>query len=217
MSDPYPSNAHNPQAIGSGKPARERQRAVLTNVTVRKKPLGTRIADRGHMIWRDVLIEVIGPYIRDMFADAFHRGIDETFNPTMANKTGYRSPRPGQPTQHISSTGYVVTDYNSQYTAGASAPAPMSNQGMKPFDFSQYTFGDYAAGRELIDRLRHCIHAYGHATVNDLLDLMSMAGDHTGENYGWEGLDSLANAEVRRIRGGGGFYLDIPDARPLRK
>lgn len=216
MSDNYPSNSHNPPSTA---PQRKRQTAVVRGVQVRKKPLLDRIQDRGIGIVKDVFFEVVGPYFRDMFADSFYRGIDQIFYPEGGNRS--RGPRPGgggySAPSSMSASGYVVTDYSAQYSGGPQQQGHVMTH--KPFDFSQYTFPDYAAGRELIDRLTHVIHSYGHATANDLYDLLGMSGtgDHTGENYGWQGLESLTGAEVRRVRGGGAYYLDIPDARPLQK
>jgi hypothetical protein len=220
MSDHYPSNANNPPQKRPQRPPRERPTAVVHGVQIRKKPLLDRIQDRGVGIFKDVVFEVVGPYFRDMFADSFYAAIDRAFYPQGGSRS--RGPRPGggghhSPSSNMTASGFVVTDYNSQYIGGA--PQQSHVNPYKPFDFSQYTFPDYAAGRELIDRLTHYIHSYGHATVNDLYDLMGMSGtaDHTGENYGWQGLESLAGVEIRRVRGGGSYYLDIPDARPLQK
>lgn len=219
MSDQYPSNSHNPP--GARAP-RQKQQAIVTNVHVRKKPLLTRIAERGSGIWKDVVMEVIRPYVTDMFADAFHRGVDQAFYYDQPGQSHYRGPRPGsrgQP-QNISPAGYVVTDYSAQYQSGAPGPGSFvttQDSRAKPFDFSQYVFADYGKGREIIDRLYHIVNGYNRATVNDLFELFDMAGDHVGENYGWDGLEALEGINIRRPRGGGGYYLDIPDAKPLKK
>lgn len=215
MSDSYPSNSNSPP---NSRPARQKQEAIITNVHIRKKPLFARIAERGSGIWKDVLFEVIGPYIRDMFADGFHRGIDQTFYYDSPNQSHYRGPRPGgsRAPQNVAPAGYVITDYSSQYQTGT--PAPMTHDPrMKPFDFSQYVFTDYAAGREIIDRLYHIVNGYNRVTVNDLYELFNKSPDNIGENYGWDGLEALDGIEIRRVRGGGGYYLDIPDAKPLKK
>lgn len=214
MSDQYPSNSNSPP---NQRPARQKQQAIITNVHIRKKPFFTRVAERGSGIWKDVLFEVIGPYIRDMFADAFHRGVDQTFYFDNPNQSHYRGPRPGaRSSQNITPAGYVVTDYSSQYQTGAPQSAVYDPR-VKPYDFSSFTFNDYAAGQEVIDRLYHIVNGYNRATVNDLYELFNKAGDHTGENYGWDGLDALNSIQIRRVRGGGGYYLDIPDAKSLKK
>jgi hypothetical protein len=217
MSDDYPSNSHNRAGSSAPQQGRRQLAPVVSAVQVRRKPLSTRILDRGSTIWQDVVAEVIKPYILDLFAESFHAITDRTFYGDSTR--GYRGPRPGKPGQQsVTPAGYVITDYSSQYSGGP-APSHHHGQSPRPFDFSIYSFANYADGREIIDRLTHVIHEYGTATVNDLYDLLNMAGtqDHTGENYGWEGLGALSGAEVRRVRGGGGFYLDIPDARPIRK
>lgn len=218
MSDEYPSNAHNPPA--KQRPAREKQPVIVTGVQVRKQPWGVRISQRGKTILQDVLFEVIRPYFRDMFADSGYAAIDRVFYNDNIGRGPSRRPgsRPSQQTQQMTPAGYIVTDYSSQYASGG-APAPQQqfDPGAGRYDFSRFTFPNYANGRELIDRLTHIIHGAGHATVNDLLDMFGQSYDHTGENWGWEGLESLQGAEVRRVRGGGAYYLDIPDARPLKK
>lgn len=218
MSDPYPSNSRNPARAEPEPAGRPKQEPIVTNVKVRKKSIYARFADRGRGIWGDILFEVVGPYIRDMGADVFYSATDRMF---YGNSTGGRTRTGGggRPSsknqQHVSQAGYVITDYSSQYqNSGPSSPYEV---GGNAFDFSVYVFDNYAQGREMIDRLTHIINGYGVATANDLLDLLGKSGDHTGEKYGWGNLNDLAGAEVRRARGGAGYYLDIPDAKPLKR
>lgn len=216
MSDNYPSNSR-PQP---GQVPRQKQTAV-TNVSVRKKPWANRVSERGSNIFKDVMLDVIVPMLRDLFAEAFHRGVDDTFYHDNPGQSHWRGPRGGSARSGGAPNmmaGYV-TDYNAQYLPGAPQPQPAFNQVNKPFDFTIYTFPEYAAGMEVIDRLTHNITGYGRATVNDLYDLLNLEGtlDHTGENYGWQGLEAIQGAVIRRVRGNKGFYLDIPDAKPLPK
>jgi hypothetical protein len=215
MSDEYPSNSKNP-VTRTPKP---KQKLVVPNVRTRKKPLSSRIADRGTTIWKDVVFEIIRPYFRDMFADAFHRGVDQAFYFENQGQSHYRGPsaRPGAGSPaNMTAAGYIVTDYNGQYAGGQPQQSNWTPN-TKPFDFTVWVFDNYAYGREVIDRLTHIIHSHNQATVNDLADMFGKNFDHPGENYGWDSLESLAGAEIRKVRGGGGYYLSLPDPRPINK
>lgn len=218
MPDEYPSNSRNPV---NQVPPRQRQEAVVTNVMVRKKPWLTRAADRSSSIGRDILLDVIRPYFTDMFADSGYRVVDLLFYNNDGAPRRPNAPRASHRgrgnTPQVTSSGYVVTDYNSQYQGG-SVPA-MYEPGHTAFDFSVYVFPDFASGREVIDRLYHIVTGYHQATVNDLYDLLGKSGtrDSTGENWGWGSLDDINNIQIRRVRGNTGYYLDIPEARPLHK
>lgn len=221
MSDPYPSNASQPPP--NQRAPRQKQAPVVTNVGIRKKSIASRFFSRAENVWSDVFIEVIKPMFLETFAESLHASVDGA----VYNKTGHRLPnrRPsahGRPGQQVSPSGYVVTDYQGMYSSPA-APAAKQYSNVydprdSPFDFSVYTFDEFGAGQELIDRLRHLVYTYHRATANDLYDLLNKSGtiDSTGENYGWDTLEEIDTAAVKRVRGGGAYYLDLPPAHPIK-
>lgn len=219
MTDDYPSNSKNPPMA---RPSRPRETAVITNIQVRKKPMVSRIGGRATEVIRDVFLDVIKPLMQDTLAEALHAATDgAVFRNAAPRPRAHRGPRHGS-AQQVSNTGYVITDYNSQYQTGVTPSAANSNvvdPYSRPFDFSIYTFDNYAAGQELIDRLRHIVTGYHRATANDLYDLLGKTAPigAPGENYGWATLAEIDAIAIRRVRGRSGeYYLDIPDARPIK-
>lgn len=64
-----------------------------------------------------------------------------------------------------------------------------------------------AAAEQILDDLEAIIGRFGHATINDLYEMVSIAGEPTYNNYGWT---SLKGADIGIVRDG--YLIKMPRA-----
>lgn len=163
-----------------------------------------------------VVDDIIIPSFRDTLADAVTGGLEHAlYGEGRGNR---RSPRGGSSRGRDSRVSY---DRFSSSQRG-SRPDPrdrddprpsLSRQARSSHNFDEMELDTRREGEEVIDKLYSLVDQYGTASVNDLYDLLGLTGDPASERYGWDGLESLHGATVRRVRGG--FRLDLPRPMPL--
>jgi len=81
------------------------------------------------------------------------------------------------------------------------------------FDYDEIEFDSKGDAELVLTRLDEVIETYGHARVSDLYDLVGKSCDYTCNDYGWS---NLSTARAVRMRGGG-YCLDMPPAKPIRR
>jgi hypothetical protein len=210
----FPSNSSaSRQKPPTGKTGKEEvQKVTQGEVIRRKKPLGSRIKEtifggEARGVGSYVLLDVLVPAAKDMFADAVSMGVEKLVfgEGRSVTRRGYRG---GSAPHH--------TPYNRfGSTSSTLRPDPrqpvMSRRGRATHDFDEILLATRPEAEEVIDRLFDLLNRYEQATVRDLYDLVGINASFTDEKYGWT---DLQNATVERTREG--YLLNLPKPEPLR-
>lgn len=211
----FPSNSRNPQNRSAPEkaPAKKQIKRVTKNpVQVQKKPVGLRfketfIKGNATTAWRDVVVDILLPSAKDTVADAVGQYVERLLFGES------RGPRRRGAIQN----GLMQTFTNYRGVSTANVPpwqrpgAPQQNdvprQTRTQHDFSQLLFASRVEADEVLDQMYATLAQYEAVTVADLYEMCGITPQFTDERWGWE---DLTGAEARRVRGGGGYVLNLP-------
>lgn len=209
----FPSNSSRQKPVAKQTGKEEIQKVTQGEVIRRKKPLGSRIKEtlfggEARGVGSYVLLDVLVPAAKDMFADAVSMGVEKLVfgEGRSVTRRGYRG---GSAPHH--------TPYNRFGTTASSTLRPdprapvMSRRGRATHDFDEILLATRPEAEEVIDRLFDLLNRYEQATVRDLYDLVGINASFTDEKYGWT---DLQTATVERTREG--YLLNLPKPEPLR-
>lgn len=201
----YPSNSHR-ERDAKEEPTTTRpkmEKVVSGNVSERKKPLGTRIAENFggedlKSVGSHVFFNVLLPSAKDMMYDAVKEGFARAIFGDGARPRSSNSNTP---------RGGAFTNYSGYSKTKNERPANAAPAG-KDDDFQDIVFQDRGDAEAVLDQLVMLIEEYGSATVADLYECAGKTGPFTAAKYGWS---NLSSARVDRERGG--YYLNLPKAK----
>lgn len=185
------------------KEEKKTEKAITGKATIRKKNILNRLVDtfiaedfssvKEH-VYRDVVV----PRIKQTVADVCNNTINMLFFGSSAPRNNWL----GSSTNTIRYSGGI------NYSGISTSNATVSNDIPR---FDEFMLDSRADAEHVLDDLRSIIDRFDRATINDLYDLVGMAGKSTYENYGWT---SLKGAEVIPI--GDKYYLRMPKPILLR-
>jgi hypothetical protein len=175
------------------------EKVTVGKVTTRKKPLGRRFAETffggdAQGVMQYVVRDVILPAVKDVVVDAISSGVERwVFGGDSPRRP--RSSRFGSTPYTAYSTPVTRPSPTTQYqTVPARA---VSQQARAAHNFDEIILASRVEAETVLNRLNDRVIKYEQATVNDLYDLVGIAGDFTAEKYGWTSLEGSA---VRRLR-----------------
>lgn len=214
MEPAFPSNS---QRKPADKPQAEKreplEKIVTSGVTQRKKPLTKRFLEtfvggdaKGTLFY--VMGEILVPAAKDMVAEAVTQGFERMI--FGESRSGGRRSSMG------SSYSRPHTNYNRMGPGRGMSreredPRELSRRARATHEFDEIILDTRAEAELVIDRLGELIEQYDVATVAALYELVGITSQHTDGKWGW---DSMRDARVERLRGGG-YLLDLPKTMPV--
>lgn len=210
----FPSNSNNrARDARPAKPSEKKvEQVVQSDVKRRKKPLSKRFVETfvggdAKGVWAFVMLDVMVPAAKDMFADAVSQGVERMIygESVSASRRGRRRPH-DEP--HIS--------YNRYFSSGPKQDPRergrqhMSRRARASHDFDEIILGTRVEAEEVVDRMYDLVSKYEVATVADLYDLVGVSGSYTDDKWGWFDLRGAGVARVRE-----GYLLNLPRPEPL--
>lgn len=88
----------------------------------------------------------------------------------------------------------------------------LSRQARVRHDFDEIVIPSRAEANEVLDQMFEFLSRYGVVKVFELYEMVGIRPDHTDHKWGWT---SLPGAQVRTVKGGRGYLLDLPEPQPL--
>lgn len=185
------------------------ERVTSATAVRRKKGLGkqfkhTFFGGDAKSALQYMILEVVIPSIQDTMIDAFQGGVERLIR-------GDVRPRRG-PTPMSGALGHV--NYNRMGPQPTRSPMPnaLPRRARARHNFGEIVIPSRQEAEEVLERMYDIISKYDEVTVSDLYELTGLVPSHTDHKWGW---DSLQGASVGRLRGGGGYLLDLPEPEPL--
>lgn len=189
------------------------EKVVVSEVIVRKKPLGRKIKDifiEGELrnAARFVAADVLLPALRNLLVEASNRGIERVVYGESYRRTGY-------PPQYGSRTIYnspINRDrgYSPQSSRPHVIPAQTVNRSQARRDGFEIILSSRAEAETVLERLTDILDQYDVASVADLHELVGVPASHVDNKWGWTVLNGV---QIRQIREG--FLLDLPAAENI--
>ncbi len=213
--DEFPANSQKAKATDA---PREKLNPVTSAEPVRRKRgLGrqfkeTFFSGSAREAAEYMVVDIVVPAVRDMFADAMQSGIERLIY-------GDRTPGPsrGRSRSSIMNNTAGHVNYNSmaptqRETKPSQAQQKMlSRRSRARHNLDELVIQSRQESEEVIDQMFDVLSRYGVVSVADLYELTGIQSGHTDMKWGWT---NLRGAKAVRLRQGG-FLLDLPDPEPL--
>lgn len=181
------------------------------SVKVRKKPLGSKIAetftgDDVNTVGEYIIFDVMLPAFKNLLFDVVSEGSRRMlFGATGGGRTVASASRGGQVAYNrISAKGSGVIANNTPHT--------MSRAARATHDFRELVFDTRGEAEVILEKLRDAIAEYDNVTVADMYECVEITAGFTDHNWGWIGND-LNQARVKPVSAG--YLLDMPAPREL--
>lgn len=153
-----------------------------------------------------MLLNVLLPSAQEMFLETLQAGMERLVY-------GESRPRRG-PGPMGSALGHVA--YNrmarSQGPPGGGGPPAISRRARSQHAFDEIIIESRVEAEQVLESMFDILSKYESVTVADLYELTGVASSHTDHKWGWT---DLRGARIGRVRGGGGYLLDLPGPEPL--
>jgi len=213
----FPANSAKARARSEGPPqdvGPDRiERITSAEADRRRKGVGRRfkeifIAGDPRSAVDFALTEIVIPEIRDVVYNAIQGGFDRWIY-----GEGRRSRRYGN--QSVYSDNPPRTNYQSYSTTRpptSSGTRMLSRQARVRHDFDEIVISSRAEATEVLDQMFEFLSRFGVVKVSELYDMVGIRSDHTDHKWGWT---SLPGAQVRPMKGGKGYLLDLPEPQSL--
>jgi hypothetical protein len=185
---------------------------VTSEVVRRKRPVGKRLVETflggsAREVVQYVLMDVMLPAAKDMFADAVSQGVERLiFGET---RSVSRRPSSFRGTGNATYTSYNRMSSTSSNSAlpprRTAGPSPISQQSRREHDFDEIILATRAEAEMVYSKLQDLIDRYQMVSVADLYSLVGVSASYTDEKWGWTDLHDAKIAFTR-----GGYRLDLP-------
>lgn len=180
-------------------PKKEITPVVTGKAVVRKKSFGKRlfgslVANDAKSIGEYICKDILLPNVKDVISNTVTSAVDMALYGDDA------------PSRKKSGGLFSNSSYTKYYKYGDDKPKKKSSSddSVTIDDIIFETLGD---AQEVLNRMCDLLETYGSVSVADLYDLAGEQCDFVANKYGWT---KLGTAEIKRLIGGGGYYIDLP-------
>lgn len=186
------------------------QSVVRGEVKVREKRGLRRLKEEwvredGPSVGDYILFDVLLPSLKNLILDIGHGAIDAAFGEIPGNGRSYRSRRDDR-------RSYI--SYDRMYDSRDSRREDRRRMERKVADrLDEFEFEYRDDAEDVLEQLVDYLDEYGDVPVSYFYDRVgkTVPHDFTKDDWGWT---NLSSAKVCRLRGGG-YYIDLPKARPI--
>lgn len=186
----------------------KKQKVIKGTATIRKKPLGKRIAElfgaeSGQNIFDYLIGDILIPAAKNTLSDFVSEGVDMALG--IDTRRRRRDPR----------DRYGRVDYGVAYRGDRRDDRRRDNRDRRdrtPSTYEDIIFETRADANRAIGSMCDIIESYGQASIGDLFDAAGISGgDYTDRRWGWY---NISTARITPVRGG--YMLDLPKPELLK-
>lgn len=186
----------------------KKQKVIKGTATIRKKPLGKRIAElfgaeSGQNIFDYLIGDILIPAAKNTLSDFVSEGVDMALG--IDTRRRRRDPR----------DRYGRVDYGVAYRGDRRDDRRRDDRDRRdrtPSTYEDIIFETRADANRAIGSMCDIIESYGQASIGDLFDAAGISGgDYTDRRWGWY---NISTARITPVRGG--YMLDLPKPELLK-
>lgn len=204
----YPSNSRNPKEPTIKEPVT----AVVTGPVVFQDKSQSRklkdllIVESPEQAFQGVIFDVVLPAIKDLILDSSWSMLERIL--------GGSSRRPGSRLNTIPGMRPNPPVNYSQMHKQPQVPIARSVlTAQDQFQIQDIVMQNRGEMEFVLEGISNLIERYEQASVSDLYSLLGRSAPYTYENWGWV---DIREATIRRLRGGEGYILDLPQPITLK-
>jgi hypothetical protein len=200
----YKPNSHKSKEEQKTQDDKKIEKVVKGPVKVKKKNELSKLADvfiseDARNVKSYVLMDVLVPAIKKAISDIVTDGIDMILYGT-TGKSGRRR-----------STADKIS-YRSYYDRRDDDRRSMNDSGTRTrYSYDEVIIDSRGEAEAVLSRMGEVIDRYGVVSVADFYEMVGEKGEYTDNKYGW---NSIRNAEVVRVSGGG-YMIRLPRAMAI--
>jgi hypothetical protein len=158
-----------------------------------------------------MLLNVLLPSAQEMFLETLQAGMERLVYGESRPRRGPMGGPMGGALGHVAYNR--MSQARSMGPPGAASPPPaISRRARSTHAFDEIIIPTRNEAEEVLDRMHDILSKYESVTVADLYELTGVSSAHTDHKWGWT---DLRGARVGRVRGQGGYLLDLPAPEPL--
>lgn len=213
MSSEFPPNSAKSKAPPHVRPESESkprvERITSSEPKRRKKGLGrqfkeTFIRGDAKTALHFMVFDSFVPTLLDALVEAGQNGIERLILGDSRRKSS--ASRPGGGTIHYN-------PYNRFSNKDDRPPRPsMTARGRAMHDFEEIVLDNRGEAQAALDQMYEILEKYEVVSVSELYTMVGIRPTHVDTRWGWT---DLRGSGVVRIRGGGGYLLDLPDPEAI--
>ena len=202
---------------GKGTPAKTKQgppkmeKVVQNEVQLKKPSKAEKLKASASSAAKNVMVNTIGPSIKDMILNAVWTGLSMIFFPDGSRKPNYNST--------LSRFGYnpTYTSYGNYYYGSKPKEQVVPTVTSLQQVFQNPIFETMTEAKDVVDKIQEVINTYGFATWATLYEFCSIdSANWQGTNkYGWVSVVGNRIATVNLGHGRMGYELIMPKAMPV--
>lgn len=187
----------------------KKQKVIKGTATIRKKPLGKRIAElfgaeSGQNIFDYLIGDILIPAAKNTLSDFVSEGVDMALG--IDTRRRRRDPR----------DRYGRVDYGVAYRGDRRDDRRRDDRDRRvdrtPSTYEDIIFETRADANRAIGSMCDIIESYGQASIGDLFDAAGISGgDYTDRRWGWY---NISTARIIPVKGG--YVLDLPKPELLK-
>lgn len=212
MTAEYPSNSRQPKPeplekepitpVVSGP-------VLFKDKSVDRKLRDFLLAETPEQALQGVIFDVILPSVQDLILEASWGMLERMLGGSHRRPGGRGSTIPGM------RPGSGPVAYSQMYKPQQAQPTAMDlvRRLDDQFKLQDIVMQDRGELEFVLEGVSDLIERYEQASVADLYSLLGRSAPYTYENWGWV---DIRDATIRRLRGGQGFILDLPQPQPLK-
>lgn len=158
--------------------------------------------------------EIIKPAIKNLIVESVTSGINMIVHGDRGGRGGYR----GGGNSSRYGYGNQRTDYNQRYAPRYNDPEPRERERERDVRSNsrhrveEYVIRDRNEAADVLVQLTENAEVYGHVSVADYYDLISVTSVYTDNNYGWT-WENITRATLIPVRGG--YVIKFPPLEVL--
>lgn len=178
---------------------------VKTKRSFFKNVKGEFVSEDAPNIGNYILYDILLPALRDLVADIGHGALDMAMG---TDTRRYSRDRRRSNDSYISYNRY----YDDRDRRRRDRDDERYEARRRNHDLDDIIFDYREDAEDILDRMCDYLERYDSVPVSYMCDIcgITVPGDFTKEDWGWI---NLSSAKVKR--GNGGYYIDLPKARPI--
>lgn len=184
---------------------REIRRVVKKKATMKKKSLGSKVAetfvgDDVADVKEYIIFDVLIPAIKNIVVDSVTSGVNMLLFGNSERK----------PTNIHRDGGYSRVSYGSYYDKPSRSNRHQGTSVIRTIDFEQMIFDSRVDAESVLDEMADIVARYNFVSVADVCTMTGVESRYTYNNYGWT---DVSAGYVKRVRDG--YIIDLPSPRPF--
>ncbi len=196
----YVGNSHKCKEKNNSVPTKKIEKIISGPIKTKKKSNTKKISEifiseDASSVKSYILMDVVVPTIKKAIIDTieivFNGDTGHTKKTSSGSKVSYQ--------RYYENDRFTNRSHNNERPRGV-------------YDYDDIVFTTRGEAEKVLDGMFDLLEQYEILSVADFYELVGITGEYTHHKYGWT---TLRGSEIKRLRGGNGYIINLPKALPI--